>query len=146
MTRGWPQNAVRACFRGPRFPPFRLFLFIVKMGDLDLSDEGRGRKKHINFCNLNFLTPTQIPPLGARRKKVSVPHFLGKNAKKAPRKLFRGDFGVKKKGVPNRPSLATKSLVYCLCPALRRVLRWPSGKGLYQRARSPETDQLPGLL
>ena len=77
----------------------------------------RGRKKHINFFNINFMAPTQNPPFWAPRKKF-MSHFLGKNAKEAHKhKLFRGNLGVKK-GVPNRPFSATKSLVYCFFPAL----------------------------
>ena len=52
------------------------------------------------------------------RKKVYVPHFLGKNAKEAHKhKLFRGILGVQN-WAPNGPFWATKSLVYCFFPAL----------------------------
>ena len=44
----------------------------------------KGRKKHINFFNINFLAPTRNPQFWAPQKKVYVPHFLGKNAKKGP--------------------------------------------------------------
>ena len=69
-------------------------------------------KKHINLFNINFLAPTQIPPFWAPLK-VHVPHFLGKNAKKGPTLTFSGGFWVFKKGVPNEPFSATKSLVCC---------------------------------
>ena len=44
-----------------------------------------------------------------------MPHFLGKNAKRDPHKLFQGDFGFKK-GVPNGLSWATMSLVFVFLP------------------------------
>ena len=80
----------------------------------------RGPKKHINFFNINFLAPTQNTPFGVpRKKKVYVPHFLGKDAKQCSHiNFFGGIFGFKK-GVPNGPFSATKSLVYCFYPALK---------------------------
>ena len=48
------------------------------------AEKTKGRKKHINFSNINFLSPTQNPPFWAPQKKVYVPHFLGKKATKGP--------------------------------------------------------------
>ena len=86
------------------FPIFRLF-FSYFLGEavfdiFPISHSGRrpetysvagqrglktkGRKKHINFFNINFLAPTQNPPIWGPQKKVDVPHFLGKSVKKGP--------------------------------------------------------------
>ena len=75
----------------------------------------KGWKKHINFFNINFLDPTQTPILGLR-KKVYVSHFLGKNAKRDPHKLFRVDFWGQKRG-PKRAIFGHKkfSLLFS-CP------------------------------
>ena len=62
----------------------------------------RGPKTHINFFNI---------------KKVYVPHFLGKGAKRTHINFLGWIFGVKK-GAPNGAFSATKSLVYCFFPAL----------------------------
>ena len=68
----------------------------------------KGQKKHINFFNINFLSPTQNAPFWAPRKKVYVPLFLGKNAKKEdPQKKFRANFGVQK-GAPKGAILGHK--------------------------------------
>ena len=53
----------------------------------------KGQK--INFFNINFLAPTQNPPCWAPRKKVYVPHFVGKNTKKGPTYTFSGGLGSK---------------------------------------------------
>ena len=50
-----------------------------------------GQKKHINFFNINFLDPTQNTSFWAQRK-VYMPHFLGKDEKEGPHKLFRENF------------------------------------------------------
>ena len=85
----------------------------------------RGRKKHINFFNMNCLAPTQNTPLGAPRKKFMCLISWERTQKRDPHKLYRGDLGGQK-GVPNGPFSATKSLVYCVSPALtHRVLRSP---------------------
>ena len=77
-------------------------------------------KKHINFFNINFLAPTLNTLVWAARKKVDVPHFLGKDAKKGAHiNFFGGIFGVKK-GAPNGPFSATKSLVYCAAKVAER--------------------------
>ena len=78
----------------------------------------KGRKKHINFFNINFLRPTQNPPVWGPEEKVYMPHFLGRNTKRHPHKLYRRDFWVIKSGVPNGPFSATKNSVYCFFPAL----------------------------
>ena len=49
------------------------------------SVRNRGPKKHINFCNINFLAPTQKHPhFGPPAKKSLCASFLGKNAKMGP--------------------------------------------------------------
>ena len=94
------------------FTPFR------GGGLLPLSDSNKGRKKHMNFFNINFLPPTQKHLILGPPETSLCASFPGKGRKKRdPHKLFRGDFWVKK-GVPNRPFSATKSLVYCSFPAL----------------------------
>ena len=70
-------------------------------------------KKHINFFNINFLHPIQKHPILGPQKKVYVPHFLGKNAKKRTHINFFGGILGAKNGVPNGPFSATKSLVSC---------------------------------
>ena len=77
----------------------------------------RGPKKHKNFFNINFVAPTQNTPFWAPRKKLMCFISWERTQKRDPHKLFRGDFGFKK-GVPNGPCSATKSLVYCFFPAL----------------------------
>ena len=72
----------------------------------------RGRKKHINFFNINFLHPTRTPPFGPPEKGLCT-SFPGKGRKKGTHiNFFGGIFGVKN-GVRNGPFSATKSLVYC---------------------------------
>ena len=73
----------------------------------------RGPKKHISFFNINSLDPHAKHLILGPQKKVYVPHFLGKGAKRDPHQLFRGDFFGVKTGVPNGPFSATRSLVYC---------------------------------
>ena len=78
---------------------------------------GRGRKKHINFFNINFLAPTRSTPIWAPRKKF-IASFPGKGRTKGAHiNFFGGIFGAKK-GVPNGPFWATKSKVDCSFPAL----------------------------
>ena len=75
-----------------------------------------GPKKHINFFNINFLARTQNTPLWAPSKKLMCLSSWERTQKRDPHKLFGGDLGVKR-GVPNGPFSATKSLVYCFsCP------------------------------
>ena len=78
---------------------------------------GRGPTKHINFFNINFLAPTQNTPFWAPRKKFMCLISLERTQKRDPHKHFWGDLWGQK-GVPNGPSSATRSLVYCCFPAL----------------------------
>ena len=59
-----------------------------------------------------------------------------------PHKLFRGDFGVKK-GVPNGPFSATKSLVYCFFLSLLKLCAVTPVTDL--PSRGPWTKRLIGL-
>ena len=55
------------------------------------------------------------------QKKVYVSHFMGESAKMGTHiNFFGGILGAAKKGVPDGPFWATKSLVYCSFPALNR--------------------------
>ena len=76
-----------------------------------------GPKKHINFFNINFLAPTQNTRFWPPRKKLMCLISWERTQKGTHINFFGGDFGVKK-GVPNRPFSATKSLVYRFFPAL----------------------------
>ena len=60
-------------------------------------DFARGQRKHINFFNITFWPPPKTPDLGPQ-KKVYVPHFLGKDAKKGPTQTFSGGFSGSKRG------------------------------------------------
>ena len=96
------------CFRHPRSILF-------------LSLTNRGRKKHINFFNINFLAPTQNPPFWAPRKKKFMCLISWERTQK--RHISINLFGAiwgSKRGVPNGPFSATKSLVYCFFPALNK--------------------------
>ena len=69
------------------------------------------------------MAPTLNPKFGPPRKKVYVPHFLGKNAKKGYRhKLLRGHVGGKKRG-PKQEIFGHKkfSLLFSLALALSNV-------------------------
>ena len=83
----------------------------------DFSNFFWGRKKHINFFNINFLAPTQNPPFWTPRKKFMCLISWERTQKGTPHRLFWADFWVKN-GVPNGPFSATKSLVYCFFPPL----------------------------
>ena len=81
----------------------------------------------MNFFNINFLAHPKRPILAPQKKKVYVPHFLGKNAKKGTHiNFFGGIFGVKN-GDPNGPFSATKSLVYCSFLPLLKSEVWKRG-------------------
>ena len=79
----------------------------------------REGKRTINFFNINFLPPTQNAPFWAPRKKFMCLISWEKTQTRDPHKLFRGGF-LGQKGVPNGPFSATKSLVYCSFPGLKR--------------------------
>ena len=66
----------------------------------------RGQKKHINFSNINFLSPAQNPPFWAPRKKFMCLISWERAQKRDPHKLFWGVFGSRK-GVPNGRFSAT---------------------------------------
>ena len=84
-----------------------------------------GRKKHINFFNINFLAPTQNPPSGPPEKSLCA-SFPGKEHKKGTHiNFFGGIWGVKH-GVPNGEFSATKSLVYFFFPALMNLRGLPA--------------------
>ena len=51
---------------------------------LNIGSETRGPKKHINFFDINFLAPTQNPPLWAPPPKSLCAFFPGKDAEKGP--------------------------------------------------------------
>ena len=55
----------------------------------------KGPKKRTNFFSVHFFGPHPKDPNLDPRKKVYVPHFLGKDPKK---ELFRGDFWGQKRG------------------------------------------------
>ena len=71
----------------------------------------RGRKKHINFFNINFLPPTRNPPFWAPRKKFMCLISWERAQKRDPHKLFRGDFwGQKERKIsPKRKFLGRTS-------------------------------------
>ena len=77
----------------------------------------KGRKKHINFFNINFLHPTRNPPFWAPRKKFMCLISWERTQRGTHINFFGGILGVKN-GVPNEPFSARKSLVYCFFPAL----------------------------
>ena len=83
----------------------------------------RGPRKHINFFNINFLARTQSTPSGAQKKKKLCASFPGKGRKKETHINFFGAILGVKKGVPNGPFSATKSLVYCFFPVLNYKVR-----------------------
>ena len=88
-------------------------------GRFNLS-RGQTEKAHQLFQHKLFAPHPKHPFLGPQ-KRVYVPHFLGKDAKKGPTlHSFRGIFGSKK-GVPNRPFSATTSLVYSFFLPLLRL-------------------------
>ena len=88
----------------------------------------KGRKKHITFCNINILVPTQNPLLFWAPRKIYVPYILAKNARKGPTwertqkrdplKLFRGNFRGRKWG-PKRAIFGHEkvSLLFFSCPS-----------------------------
>ena len=96
----------------------------------------RGRKKHINFFNINFLAPSQNAPFWTPRKKFMCLISWVRTPKRDPHKLFWEGFWVQK-GVPNGVFSATKSLVYCFfsCPyhCLWQPMRVPAGSGWHLR-------------
>ena len=72
-------------------------------------------KAHKFFQHKLFGPHPKHPNLGPQ-KKVYVPHFLGKDAKRDSHNLFRGDFGGQKQG-PKRAIFGHKkfSLLFCSC-------------------------------
>ena len=70
------------------------------------------RQALINFFNINFLALTRNTRFGGPGKKFMCLISWERTQKRDPHKLFREDFGDKK-GPPNGPFSATKSLVYC---------------------------------
>ena len=96
-----------------------------------ISLKNRGPKKHINFFKINFLAPTQNPVLGPHQKEKRVVCLISweRMQKRDPHKLFRADFGVKKRG-PKRAIFGHKSLVSYSLPALKEFRhflgqKWP---------------------
>ena len=90
--------------------------FQPKVGK-ELPEQFKGQKKHMNFFNINFSPPTRKPPFWAPRKRVYVPHFLGRTQKKGPAQTFSGGFWGQKGG-PKRASLGHKKfcLLFFSCP------------------------------
>ena len=87
----------------------------------------KGRKKHINFFNINFLPPTQNAPLRAPRKKFICASFPGKERKKRdPHKLFPGDSFVTPKWDFGVAMLPVGALCFYQARFGRTVLpKWP---------------------
>ena len=78
-------------YEPPTFMPYEPFLLGVGVVF------NRGPKKAHKLFQHNFFGPHPKHPCWAPRKKVYVPHFLGKDTKKGPTyKLFGGILGVKK--------------------------------------------------
>ena len=78
----------------------------------------RGRKKHINFFNINFLPPTQNPPFCTPPpKKLMCLISWERMQKRDPHKLFRGDLWGQKRG-PKRAIFGHKkfSLLFFSSP------------------------------
>ena len=64
----------------------------------DTEVRNKGRQKHINSCNINFLAPTQTPLiLGPKTKFICLVSWE-RTQKRDPHKLFWGDFGGSKTG------------------------------------------------
>ena len=69
-------------------PPLSFMPFCIrprlKRPCLAMSEMLGDPKEHMNFCNMNFLGPTQKNSILGPQKKFDVPHFLGKDATKGP--------------------------------------------------------------
>ena len=76
----------------------------------------KGRKKHINFFNINLLPPTQNPPVGLPAKSLCA-SFPGKERKKGAHVNFFGGI-LGQKGVPIQTIFGHKKLAYCFFRAL----------------------------
>ena len=85
----------------------------------------RGRKKHINFFNINFSAPTQIPPFWAPRKKFMCLISWERTQN------FRGQ-----KGGPKRAIFGHKKF-FCLLLESQRPAT---------RRRKPKSPKVPGRV
>ena len=85
----------------------------------------KGRKKHINFFNINFLAPTQNLPFWAPRKKFMCLISWQRTQKRDPHKLFRGDLGGQKRG-PKQAIFGHKKFCLLLfsCPYMCFLVYW----------------------
>ena len=122
-----PQFLGKNVKRGPTYRERKLntnFLFSNFSGNSGISRQNPGISRPKSLISLvsrdvsNFLAPTRSRGRPPPHPKISGPKSLGLGSFFLPEhKLFQGgDFGVKK-GVPNMPFWATKSLVYCFpCP------------------------------
>ena len=79
-----------------------------------------GRKKHINFCNINFLAPTQEPPFGGPRKKFMCLISWERTQKSDPGELFQGDLWGRKRG-PKRAIFGHRKFSLLFFPALKQT-------------------------
>ena len=94
------QNRVAPPLRPrPEEPPqprghqeFPLRCAVLLLEDAMSTIFNKRQKSDINFFYINFLDPTQNPPLWTPRKKSLYASFPGKECKRDPYKLFRGDF------------------------------------------------------
>ena len=77
----------------------------------------KGRKKRIYFFNINFLVPSKTIYLGTAEKS-SCASFPGKERKQGTHINFFGAISGSKKGAPNGPFWATKSLVCFFLPLI----------------------------
>ena len=94
----------------------------------------KGRKKHINFLNINSLHPAQKPHFGPPGKKFMCLISWERTQKSTHVNFFGGNLGVKK-GAPNGPFRTTKSLVYCFFLPLNKNWR----KSKKKKGKYPQT-------
>ena len=110
------------------------------------SQQTKGKKKHINFFNVKLKTPT----FGAR-KKVCVPHFLGKipkeRKKRDPHKLFRGNIWGQKGG-PKRAIFGDKKFSLLFFPPPKNFSQPSSAIGscISSRVIEPKQQQSAGRI
>ena len=115
----------------------------VRQPLFETSDQCRGRKKHINVFNINFLAPPQKNIVGPQ-KKVDVPHFLGKNAKKASQTgHFRPPLRYFTSGLPWEPlSLRNLKLFVTALLGSEQGVFWK--RGLFRKIHFLEVLEILG--
>ena len=85
----------------------------------------KGRKKHINFFDINFLAPTQDHPILGPLEKFIFLISWQRTQNGDPHKLFLGDFWGSKGG-PKRAIFGHKKFIllfFFSCPYLHRLSR-----------------------